>query len=172
MSEWNFPNKKYKCSHAHCAILDNRFSGFKKDLIVNFQKPSVKNFKIWLSSLKEIFLDVLSTINIHRNSLNFVFSKRGYGKMDSFLIGKIFPFRKYLPKRVCDTDWLYVLQTKFCIKICKKPPSWFFISYDCFILELRHSALLWKRFLSQIPRFQSDSLKLISACVNIGFTWM
>ena len=26
MLEWNFPNGKYKCSHVHCPVLDNRFS--------------------------------------------------------------------------------------------------------------------------------------------------
>ena len=42
MSKWNFLNGKYKRSQVHCPILHNR----------KFSKSLVKNFKIWLSSLK------------------------------------------------------------------------------------------------------------------------
>ena len=42
MSKWNFLNGKYKYSQVHCPILHNR----------KFSKSLVKNFKIWLSSLK------------------------------------------------------------------------------------------------------------------------
>ena len=89
-------------------------------------------------------------------------------KIDSFPKEKIFPFGNNCPKGfVVWSD--YVFQIKFCIKICKKPPSWFFISYNCFILvlissediiflnflELLHSTLLQKRFLSQFSFFNN-----------------
>ena len=48
----------------------------------------MKNFKIWLLPLKEIFLDALNTSDIHSNNLNFVSSNRGSffqnRKIDSF----------------------------------------------------------------------------------------
>ena len=63
----------------------------------------------------------------------------------------------------------YVFQIKFCIKICKKPSSWFFISYKCFILvftlsadiifhnflERPHSALLQKDFCHKFSSFNN-----------------
>ena len=98
MSKWNFPNKKYKCSRVHCSILYNRFLELKKKLEGKFSKPLAKNFKIWLSSLKETFLDATNTSDMHSDDLNFVSSKRGWffrnGKMDSFQKGKIFTFWK------------------------------------------------------------------------------
>ena len=97
----------------------------------------MKNFKIWLLPLKEIFFDALNTSDINSNNLNFVSSKRGWffqnRKIDSFPKEKIFTFGKNCWKWfVVQTD--YVFQIKFCIKICKKPPSRFFTSYNCFIL--------------------------------------
>ena len=98
ISEWNFTNGKYKCSRVHCSILYNRFLELKKKLEGKFSKPSAKNFKIWLSSLKETFLDATNTSDMHSDDLNFVSSKRGWffrnGKMDSFQKGKIFTFWK------------------------------------------------------------------------------
>ena len=100
MSEWNFLNGKYKCSHVHCSILGNRwFSELKKKkLDGKFSKPLVKNFKIWLLLLKEAFFDAPNTSDMHNNNLNFLSSERGWffcnGKMDSFLKVKIFPFLK------------------------------------------------------------------------------
>ena len=56
----------------------------------------MKNFKIWLLPLKEIFLDALNTSDIHSNNLNFVSSKRGWffqiKKIDAFPKEKIFSF--------------------------------------------------------------------------------
>ena len=98
MSKWNFLNGKYKCGHVHCSILDNRFSELKKRLDGKFSKPSVKNFKIWLSLLKETYLNAPNTSDMHSDNLDFVSSERRWffrnGKMDSFPKGKIFSFWK------------------------------------------------------------------------------
>ena len=157
----------------HWSILDNRFSELKKKLDGKFLKPLMKNFKIWLLPLKETFVDALNTSDIHSNNFNFVSSKRGWffwnRKIDSFPKEKIFPFGNNCWKGFAVwTD--YVFQIKFYIKICKKPASWFFISYNCFILvftssadiifliflELLHLTLLQKRFLSQIFFFKKQ----------------
>ena len=118
------------------------FQNYKK-LDGKFLKPLMKHFKIWLLPLKETFVDTLSTSDINSNNFNFVSSKRGWffwkRKINSFSKEKIFPFRNNCWKGfVVRTD--YVLHIKFCIKICKKPPSWFFISYNCFILVFTSSA--------------------------------
>ena len=86
---------------------------------------------------KKTFADALNTSDIQSNNFNFVFSRRGWffqnRKIDSFPKEKIFPFGNNCCKGfVVQTD--YVFQIKICIKICKKPPSWFFISYNCFML--------------------------------------
>ena len=118
------------------------FQNYKK-LDGKFLKPLMKYFKIWLLPLKETFVDTLNTSDINSNNFNFVSSKRGWffwnRKINSFSKEKIFPFRNNCWKGfVVRTD--YVFQIKFCIKICKKPPSWFFISYNCFILVFTSSA--------------------------------
>ena len=115
----------------------------KKKLDGKFLRSLMKNFKIWLLPLKETFVDALNTSDIHSNNLNFLSSKRGCffqnRKIDSFSKEKIFPFGNNCWKGfVVRTD--YVFQIKFCIKICKKPPSCFFISYNCFILVFALSA--------------------------------
>ena len=80
----------------HCSILDNRFPKLKKNLDGKFSKPSLKNFKIWLSSLKETFLNAQNNNDMHSDNLNFVSSEWGCffqnGKTDSFPKGKYFPF--------------------------------------------------------------------------------
>ena len=87
-----------KCSHVHCSILDNRFSELKKNLDSKFSKSSLKNFKIWLSSLKETFLNAQNTNDMHSDNSIFLPFERGWffrnGRMDSFLKGKIFLFWK------------------------------------------------------------------------------
>ena len=103
----------------------------------------MKNFEILLLPLKETFVDVLSTSGIHSSNLNFVSSKRGWffrnRKIDPLLKEKIFPFGNNCRKGiVVQID--YVFQIKFCIKIWKKPPSWLFISYNCFILVFTSTA--------------------------------
>ena len=118
------------------------FQNYKK-LDGKFLKPLMKYFKIWLLPLKDTFVDTLNTSDINSNNFNFVSSKRGWffwnRKINSFSKEKIFPFRNNCWKGfVVRTD--YVFQIKFCIKICKKPPSWFFISYNCFILVFTLSA--------------------------------
>ena len=114
----------------HWSILDNRFSKLEKKLDGKFSKPLMKNFKIWSLSLKKTFVDALNASDIHSNNLNFLPSKWGWffrnRKIDSFLKEKIFPFGNNCQKGfVIRTD--YVFQIKFCVKVCKKPPSWFFI---------------------------------------------
>ena len=53
----------------------HRFSELKKRRDGKFSKPLMKNFKIWLLSLKETFVDALNTSDIHWKNLNFVSSK-------------------------------------------------------------------------------------------------
>ena len=54
----------------------NRFSGLKKKLDGKFSKPSVKNFQIYLSSLKETFLGAPTTNDMHNDNLIFLSSER------------------------------------------------------------------------------------------------
>ena len=81
----------------------------KNKLDGKLSKPLVKNFEIWLSSLKETFLDAENTNNMHSDNLIFLPSERGWffrnGKTDSFPKWKIFLFWKQLRKRVCGTDF-------------------------------------------------------------------
>ena len=93
-----------------------------------------------MSSLKETFLDALDTSDMHSNNLNFYPPKKGM-----VLVKRengFFPERGDLPTlegTVTTGLWygliIYLLfEIKFCIKICKKTPSSFFISYNCFTL--------------------------------------
>ena len=119
----------------------------------------VKNFKIWLLSLEETFPDALNTSDMHSNNLNFVSFKRGSfsetGKLILSQKGRSFLFGSNCRNGfVLQSD--YVFQTKFCIKICKKPPSWFFISHKLFYISFY---IIGRYHFSQL--FRTSSFNII-----------
>ena len=60
----------------------------------------------------------------------------------------------------------YIFQIKLCIKICKKPPSWFFISFTLYqhsqLFRTSSFSIIWKKiFVTTTAKIQKINLKII-----------
>ena len=106
MSEWNFPNGKFKDNDIHASMLSDRYLGLKKKkLTINFKNIQWKSAKMIVVFNRNISWCTKHYDDMHRNFASFdrgwIFQNRD---IDSFP-GNMFPFWKLVLKWVCGTDW-------------------------------------------------------------------
>ena len=123
MSEWNFPNRNYKCSHVHCSLLDSRFSELTKNLMQIFKTFAEKFQNMIVVTERNISWCFEYYWHAQKQFKFCVFQKGTIlsKQENSSWKGRSFLFGSNCQNRfVVRTD--YVLQIRFCIKIYNKPP--------------------------------------------------